>query len=59
MNRVLVFGALAMTFLVSASDTLASVRKLRRLAWRADATVVAGHDLEQWTALRRGPEFYA
>lgn len=47
------------TFLVSASDTLASVRKLRRLAWRADATVVAGHDLEQWTALRRTPEFYA
>jgi N-acyl homoserine lactone hydrolase len=45
-------------FLVSAPDTLRSVRKLRRLAWRSEATVIAGHDPEQWATLRHAPEFY-
>jgi N-acyl homoserine lactone hydrolase len=45
-------------FLISATDTVRSVRKLRRLAWRADATVVAGHDPEQWPDLKHAPEFY-
>lgn len=45
-------------FLVSASDTVASVRKLRRLAWRAQATSIAGHDPDQWPTLRHAPAFY-
>jgi hypothetical protein len=34
------------------------VRKLRRLAWRADALVVAGHDPEQWPTLKHAPDYY-
>jgi glyoxylase-like metal-dependent hydrolase (beta-lactamase superfamily II) len=45
-------------FLVSAVDTVRSVRKLRRIAWRAQATVVAGHDPEQWPALKQAPDYY-
>ncbi len=45
-------------FLVSAADTVRSVRKLRRLAWRSQATVVAGHDPEQWPTLRHAPDYY-
>lgn len=46
------------SMLVSASDAVASVRKLRRLAWRAQATIIAGHDPEQWPTLRRAPAYY-
>jgi N-acyl homoserine lactone hydrolase len=45
-------------FLLSAVDTARSVRKLRRLAWRAGATVVAGHDPEQWPTLKHAPDYY-
>jgi N-acyl homoserine lactone hydrolase len=45
-------------FLISAVDTTRSVRKLRRLAWRADAVVVAGHDPEQWPTLKHAPDYY-
>jgi len=45
-------------FIVSTLDTVRSVRKLRRLAWRAQATVVAGHDPEQWPELRHAPDAY-
>jgi glyoxylase-like metal-dependent hydrolase (beta-lactamase superfamily II) len=45
-------------FLVSAPDTLSSVRKIRRLAWRAEATAIAGHDPLQWGSLKHAPEFY-
>jgi glyoxylase-like metal-dependent hydrolase (beta-lactamase superfamily II) len=45
-------------FLVSASDTLASVRKIRRLAWRAQATAVAGHDAMQWATFKHAPNFH-
>jgi N-acyl homoserine lactone hydrolase len=45
-------------FLISAPDTLRSVRKLRRLAWRSQATIVAGHDPDQWPTLRKAPQFY-
>jgi glyoxylase-like metal-dependent hydrolase (beta-lactamase superfamily II) len=45
--------------MISAPDTIRSVRKLRRLAWRSRATVIAGHDPDQWPALRKAPEFYS
>ena len=45
-------------FLISAPDTLTSVRRIRRLAWRAQATVVAGHDQDQWSTLKHAPEYY-
>jgi N-acyl homoserine lactone hydrolase len=45
-------------FLISAPDTIRSVRKLRRLAWRAEATVVAGHDPEQWPTFEKAPDYY-
>lgn len=45
-------------FIISAPDTLTSVRKIRRLAWRAQATVVAGHDPEQWAELKHAPDYY-
>jgi N-acyl homoserine lactone hydrolase len=45
-------------FIISAVDALRSVRKLRRLAWRSNAVVVAGHDPVQWPTLRQAPEFY-
>ena len=46
-------------FMVSASDTLASVRKIRRLAWRAQAQPIAGHDIAQWQTLTRAPGYYS
>ncbi len=45
-------------FLVSAVDTVRSVRKLRRIAWRSQATVVAGHDPEQWPTFEHAPAYY-
>jgi N-acyl homoserine lactone hydrolase len=45
-------------FNVSVDDAINSVRRLRRLAWRRDATIVAGHDPQQWATLRHAPEFY-
>jgi glyoxylase-like metal-dependent hydrolase (beta-lactamase superfamily II) len=45
-------------FNVSVDDAINSVRRLRRLAWRRDATIVAGHDPQQWPTLRHAPEFY-
>ena len=31
-------------FNVSLADAIDSIRRIRRLAWRRDATIVAGHD---------------
>jgi N-acyl homoserine lactone hydrolase len=45
-------------FLISAPETLRSVRKIRRLAWRSQSTVIAGHDPEQWPTLKHAPEYY-
>jgi glyoxylase-like metal-dependent hydrolase (beta-lactamase superfamily II) len=45
-------------FNVSVDDAINSVRRLRRLAWRRDATLVAGHDPDQWPTLRKAPEYY-
>jgi N-acyl homoserine lactone hydrolase len=36
-----------------------SVRRLRRLAWRAQATVIPGHDPAVWPTFRQAPEYYA
>jgi N-acyl homoserine lactone hydrolase len=45
-------------FNVSVDDAINSVRKLRRLAWRSEATIVAGHDPDQWPTLVHAPEYY-
>ncbi|HVW18845.1 MAG TPA: N-acyl homoserine lactonase family protein [Solirubrobacteraceae bacterium] len=45
-------------FVVSVPDTLASVRKVRRLADRAGATVVCGHDPDAWPSFKHAPEYY-
>ena len=45
-------------FIISMPETIASVRKLRRLAWRSQALVIAGHDPDQWPELRKAPEYY-
>jgi N-acyl homoserine lactone hydrolase len=46
-------------FIISAVDTVRSVRKLRRLAWRSQAIVVAGHDPDQWPTFRQAPHYYS
>jgi N-acyl homoserine lactone hydrolase len=43
---------------LDAIQTERSIRKLRRLAWRSEAVVVAGHDPVQWPTFRHAPEFY-
>jgi len=45
-------------FALSTLDFVNSVRKLRRLAWRAQATVVPGHDPERWPSFRLAPAYY-
>jgi glyoxylase-like metal-dependent hydrolase (beta-lactamase superfamily II) len=45
-------------FLVLASDMSASVRKIRWLIWRAQATAVAGRDAAQWATFKHAPDFY-
>lgn len=45
-------------FLTSAVDTVRSVQKLRALAEHADATVVTGHDPEEWPRFRQAPAYY-
>jgi N-acyl homoserine lactone hydrolase len=45
-------------FLASAVDTVRSVRKLRRIALRSDATVVRGHDPVAWPTFKHAPKAY-
>jgi N-acyl homoserine lactone hydrolase len=45
-------------FMLDAIATRRSIQRLRRLAWRADATVICGHDPEQWPTITRAPGFY-
>lgn len=45
-------------FLTSAIETAHSVKKLRMLAEKVEATVIPGHDLEYWKTFRQAPEFY-
>jgi glyoxylase-like metal-dependent hydrolase (beta-lactamase superfamily II) len=42
----------------SVIDAVRSVRKLHRLAERRRATVIFGHDPEQWPKLKQAPDFY-
>lgn len=46
-------------FMLSAVDTRRSIQRLRRLAWRADALVICGHDPDQWPTIKRAPDYYA
>ncbi len=46
-------------FMLSAVDTRRSIQRLRRLAWRAGALVICGHDPEQWPTIKRAPDYYA
>ncbi len=45
-------------FLASAVDAVRSVKKLRRLAERSNATVVTGHDPDAWPKFKHSPEYY-
>lgn len=45
-------------FVASTVDAVRSVRKLRALAERTGATLVAGHDPEAWPAFRQAPAYY-
>jgi N-acyl homoserine lactone hydrolase len=45
--------------MVSATDYTRSVQRLHRLAWRAGATIVTGHDPYQWQGLKHAPDHYA
>ena len=44
--------------LTDAVQSQRSVRKLHRLAWRSQATIIAGHDAEQWETLKHAPDYY-
>jgi N-acyl homoserine lactone hydrolase len=46
-------------FALSNVDAFRSVRRLKRIADRAGATVLFGHDAEQWPSVRKDGEFYA
>lgn len=47
-------------FMASATDAVASVKKLRKIAESTGAKVIAGHDMRQWEGLRHAPKsFYS
>ena len=49
-------GSYVPAFTSSLTEATTSIARIRRLAWRAGADVVAGHDPDQWRTLRRAPE---
>jgi N-acyl homoserine lactone hydrolase len=49
----------APAFILDPAAGTRSVRRLRRLAWRAQARVVPGHDPDVWPDFTLAPEFYA
>jgi N-acyl homoserine lactone hydrolase len=51
-------GRVLPTVATSLLDAMRSLRRLQRLAERSQATVILGHDLEEWQTLRRAPEYY-
>jgi N-acyl homoserine lactone hydrolase len=36
-----------------------SLRRLRYVVWRAEATVIGGHDPDNWASFRKAPEYYS
>jgi N-acyl homoserine lactone hydrolase len=46
-------------FMLSMPDSIRSMRRIRRLAWRAGAEVVPGHDPDVWPRFKQAPEYYA
>lgn len=51
-------GSYVPAFTTSSTEATAAIARIRRLAWRAGAEIVAGHDPEQWRTLRRAPDHY-
>ena len=45
-------------FVASAVDAVRSVRRLKLIAARTDATVVTGHDPDAWATFKHAPEHY-
>jgi N-acyl homoserine lactone hydrolase len=43
----------------SASDVADSVQKIRRTVDALDATVVTGHDPNEWPKFKKAPEYYS
>ena len=41
-------GSHVPAFTTSLTEATASIARVRRLAWRAEAKVIAGHDPVQW-----------
>ncbi|MDO6725111.1 N-acyl homoserine lactonase family protein [Celeribacter halophilus] len=46
-------------FVSSAVDAVRSVQKLRALADKTEAMVVTGHDPDEWSKLKKAPDFYS
>jgi N-acyl homoserine lactone hydrolase len=46
-------------FIADLPTGIRSMRRIRRLAWRAGAEIVPGHDPEVWPRFPLAPEFYA
>jgi glyoxylase-like metal-dependent hydrolase (beta-lactamase superfamily II) len=45
-------------FMLDAVETRRSIQRLQRLAWRAQAYVVLGHDPDQWPTIKKAPDHY-
>ena len=45
-------------FMLSVADSIRSFRRIRRLAWRAGAEIVPGHDPDVWPSFKQAPEYY-
>ncbi len=43
----------------SAADVASSTRKVRRIVEGHGATLVTGHDPEEWPKFKKAPDFYA
>lgn len=49
----------APAFVLAIGDATQSVRRLRRLAWRAQAQIVPGHDPVEWPKFKLAPDYYS
>lgn len=43
----------------SAADVASSTRKVRRIVEGHGATLITGHDPEEWPKFKKAPDFYA